>query len=81
MNTTTTVNPMIWKLRRVAAGMRQQDLAGRAGMATTRYSAIERGELEPTSADVEHIEHVLPPLSAEILKTVVAEVGGAVVDL
>ena len=64
---------MIWKLRRVAAGMRQQDLAGRAGMATTRYSAIERRELEPTSADVEHIERVLPPLSAEILKTAVTE--------
>lgn len=34
----------IWKLRRIAAGMRQQDVASRAGMSTTRYSAIERGD-------------------------------------
>ena len=68
--TTAKINPMVWKLRRVAAGMRQQDLAGRAGMATTRYSAIERGELEPTSADVEHIKGVLPHLSPELEREV-----------
>ena len=70
METTATINPMAWKLRRVAAGIRQQDLAGRAGMATTRYSAIERGDLQPTSADVEHIEHVLPALPPELAKDV-----------
>ncbi len=61
---------MAWKVRRIAAGLRQQDLAGRAGMATTRYSAIERGELEPTGADVEHIERVLPSLPSELAKEV-----------
>lgn len=70
METTETINPMAWKVRRIAAGLRQQDLAGRAGMATTRYSAIERGELEPTGADVEHIERVLPPLPPELAKEV-----------
>ena len=70
MNTRETINPLAWKVRRVAAGMRQQDLAGRAGMATTRYSAIERGELEPTGADVEHIERVLPALPPELAKEV-----------
>ncbi len=70
MNTRETINPLAWKVRRVAAGMRQQDLAGRAGMATTRYSAIERGELAPTDADVEHIERVLPPLPPELAKEV-----------
>jgi hypothetical protein len=39
-------------------------------MATTRYSAIERGELAPTSADVEDIERVLPPLPPELAREV-----------
>lgn len=41
MNMTQSLH---WKLRRVAAGIRQQDIALRAGMSTTRYSAIEREE-------------------------------------
>ena len=40
-----------WKLRRIAAGMRQQDLAAEAGMSATRYSAIERGEAEPSESE------------------------------
>ncbi len=61
------INPMVWKLRRVAAGFRQQDIAARAGMSTTRYSAIERGELEPNAEDVAHIERILPPLPASVV--------------
>ena len=61
---------MAWKIRRVAAGIRQQDLASRAGMTSTRYSAIERGDLQPTSADVEHIERVLPALPPKLAREV-----------
>ena len=55
---------MIWRLRRVAAGLRQQDIAARAGMATTRLSAIERGEREPSSLERRLIDRILPELSA-----------------
>ena len=51
-----------WKLRRIAACLRQQDVAARAGMSTTRYSAIERGEAIPTETDRQLIERQLPEL-------------------
>lgn len=51
-----------WKLRRVAAGIRQQDIALRAGMSTTRYSAIERGEYVPSELEARLIDQLLPPL-------------------
>jgi transcriptional regulator with XRE-family HTH domain len=53
-----------WKLRRVAAGIRQQDIALRAGMSTTRYSAIERGEYVPSELEARLIDQFLPPLPA-----------------
>lgn len=52
-----------WKLRRVAAGLRQQDVAARVGISTTRYSAIERGDQDPSDLDRKLIERILPPLS------------------
>ena len=66
MERATTINPLVWKLRRIAAGMRQQDVASRAGISTTRYSAFERGELEPSDTDVEYIERILPRLSSDV---------------
>jgi transcriptional regulator with XRE-family HTH domain len=51
-----------WKLRRVAAGIRQQDIALRAGMSTTRYSAIERGEHLPSELEARLIDQFLPKL-------------------
>jgi len=57
-----TVNGLFWKLRRVAADLRQQDVASRAGMSSTRYSALERGEGTPTELERELIEKVLPQL-------------------
>ena len=53
---------MIWRLRRVAGGLRQQDLAARAGISATRLSAIERGELEPSELDRKVLERLLPAL-------------------
>lgn len=55
-----------WKVRRIAAGLRQFDLAARAGMSASKYSAIERGDLEPTIEDRANIERALPPLPREV---------------
>lgn len=57
----------LWKLRRVAADLRQQDVAGGIGISTTRYSALERGESEPTDLERRQIERLLPALPAKIL--------------
>jgi transcriptional regulator with XRE-family HTH domain len=51
-----------WKLRRIYADLRQQDVASRVGISATRYSAIERSELEPTDLEKELIERLLPDL-------------------
>ena len=53
---------MDWKLRRIAAGFRQQDLAARLGISTSRYSALERGDALPRDCEQEEIEKLLPPL-------------------
>ena len=54
---------MTWRLRRVAAGLRQQDIAARAGMTTTKLSAIERGEREPSNLERRLIDRILTELS------------------
>jgi len=51
-----------WRLRRVAANLRQSDAASLAGLSTTRYAAIERGEVRPTAEDCAFIEKALPAL-------------------
>ena len=66
---------LLLKLRRVAAGLRQQDLASRAGMSTTRYSAIERGEAHPSQLDLEMLDRVLPQLSVTTVEGGGAESG------
>jgi DNA-binding XRE family transcriptional regulator len=53
-----------WKLRRIACGLRQVDLARRVGISTTRLSLIEREELEPSDLDRTLIERELPSLDA-----------------
>lgn len=63
-----------WRLRRIAAGVRQQDIALRAGMSTTRYSAIERGEHVASELEVRLIEQFLPPLPESELRK---DAGGA----
>ena len=51
-----------WKLRRIVGGYRQQDVAARFGMSSTRYSALERGEAEPKEWEIKEVEKLLPPL-------------------
>ena len=53
-----------WKLRRIAAGYRQQDVAARIGVSGTRYSALERGEVDPKQWEREAVERLLPALPA-----------------
>jgi DNA-binding XRE family transcriptional regulator len=66
--------PLNWKLRRIAAGLRQQDIALRSGISTTRYSAIERGERVPSELEARLIDRFLPPLPGSELGQVC---GGA----
>lgn len=54
---------LAWKLRRIAAGYRQQDVAAQVGLSSTRYSAIERGEADPKEWESQAVEKLLPPLS------------------
>jgi len=56
-----------WKLRRIAAGLRQQDLASQVGMSASRYSAIERGDAEPTAQERQDLENELPSLPKDAL--------------
>jgi DNA-binding XRE family transcriptional regulator len=53
---------LLWKLRRVAADLRQQDVANAIGISMTRYSGIERGEHMPTQLESQMVEKFLPPL-------------------
>jgi transcriptional regulator with XRE-family HTH domain len=50
------------RLRRVAAGKRQQDVAAQVGISTTRYGAIERGEQKATDLESGLIDPLLPEL-------------------
>ena len=53
---------LIWTLRRIAAGLRQQDVARNTGLSISRYSSLERGDAMPSQLDRQLIESVLPPL-------------------
>lgn len=75
MDAVNKTQSLSWKLRRVAAGIRQQDIALRAGLSTTRYSAIERGEHLPSDLEARLIEQFLPPLPVSELREDAGEVG------
>jgi transcriptional regulator with XRE-family HTH domain len=64
---------LAWKLRRIAAGYRQQDIAARLGMSSTRYSALERGEAEAKEWEIGAVEKLLPPLPQAVRATGVSE--------
>ena len=53
------------KLRRIALGWRQQDLAALVGISTTRLSALERGERNPRLDEVKSLAMALE-LSSEV---------------
>lgn len=53
---------LLWKLRRIADGKRQRDIAAIIGVSPTYYSAVERGEQRPTDLERRLIERFLPRL-------------------
>ena len=53
-----------WKLRRIARGLRQMDVAVRVGITTTRLSLIERSEQQPSKIERQLLDRVLPPLNS-----------------
>lgn len=61
-----------WRLRRVAAGLRLQDVAPDMGLSITRLCQIERGERAATELEKEMAEHVLPPLPEGLTRPVSA---------
>lgn len=62
MRTQETHIGMFWKLRRIAAHYRQQDVSTHCGISMARYRAIEHGSAEPDDLDRRLIEKFLPPL-------------------
>ena len=59
---TASRNGLEWKLRRIARGLRQMDVAVRIGITTTRLSQIERSEQQPSKLERQLLDRVLPPL-------------------
>jgi transcriptional regulator with XRE-family HTH domain len=60
---------LLWKLRRVAADLRQQDVANAIGISITRYSGIERGDHVPTDLETRLLEQFLPSLPSALSPT------------
>jgi len=50
------------RLRRIAAGLRQRDIAARGGIPPTRLSQIERNEIRPSVVERQILERLLPAL-------------------
>ncbi len=57
-----------WRVRRVAAGLRQLDVCLAAGISQARFSGIERGEVQPTEAERREVERILPPLPRPVVE-------------
>jgi transcriptional regulator with XRE-family HTH domain len=72
------VGILAWRVRRVALGLRQRDIADRAGVSQAHYSQLERGEVPPSEFEKAAINRALelPPEVARMLSEfVVGEVG------
>ena len=66
---------LAWKLKRVAMGLRQLDVAARAKISQSQYCHLERGDALPTDGEREAIEAVLrvPEGTARELTSTFAE--------
>jgi hypothetical protein len=53
---------LVWKIRRLIANYRLQDVSSHCAISMTRLRAIEHGEAEPTDLDRRLVENFLPPL-------------------
>lgn len=63
-----TIQSCVWRLRRIAAGLRQLDVCLAAGISQARFSGIERGEVQPTEAEQREVERILPPLPRPVVE-------------
>jgi transcriptional regulator with XRE-family HTH domain len=57
-----------FRLRRIAAGLRQVDVAHLCGISATHLSLIERGEAQPTALELKLLERALPQLPSMLPK-------------
>jgi transcriptional regulator with XRE-family HTH domain len=53
------------KVARVAAGLLQSDVAAAAGSTTTRISLLERGLVQATPQEAEHLSAVIERIAQE----------------
>jgi transcriptional regulator with XRE-family HTH domain len=67
---------LFWKLRRVAADLRQQDVSRAIGISTSRLSGIERGDYTPTELETRLVEQFLPPLPSAYRSAATGEWNG-----
>ena len=63
-----SIQACAWRVRRVAAGLRQLDVSLATGITQSRYCYIERGEAEPTEMERQEIERILPALPATVVE-------------
>lgn len=59
----------MWRIRRGILGLRQRDVADRAGISQSRYSLLERGEAAPTTEESDAVNRALElptPLREEL---------------
>jgi transcriptional regulator with XRE-family HTH domain len=61
---------LLWRVKRVALGLRQRDVADHAGISQARYSQLERGEDLPNEAEQRAIDRALE-LPSEVARVVV----------
>ncbi len=65
------MNQLSWRVRRAALGIRQRDVANRAGISQARFSLLERGEATPTEAESDAVEKALN-IPADVAKVLIA---------
>ena len=68
-----TIQSCVWRLRRIAAGLRQLDVCLAAGISQARFSGIERGEVQPSEAERQEIERILPALPLTVVEELLME--------
>ena len=69
------MDPIFLRVRRAALGLRQRDVADRAGISQSRYSILERGEATATEEEKRRLEGVLvlpPSMGQDIVNSTAA---------
>lgn len=61
---------LVWRVKRIALGLRQRDIADHVGISQARYSQLERGEALPSEAEQRATDGALE-LPSEVAKVFV----------